>query len=80
MVSISSPYSEESDGLGHERSRMAEAAASGATSNFVVFGYFVVEYLFFNPVRDQNPRIPDGKLSRSATGAVADPASRIKRV
>ncbi|OPZ75459.1 MAG: hypothetical protein BWY82_00267 [Verrucomicrobia bacterium ADurb.Bin474] len=27
MVSISSPYSEESDGLGHERSRMAEAAA-----------------------------------------------------
>ena len=31
-----SPYSEGSDGLGHERSRMAEAAASGAPAPFVV--------------------------------------------
>ena len=30
MVSILSPYSEESDGLGHERGRMTEAIASEA--------------------------------------------------
>ncbi len=38
MVSISSPYSEESNGLDHERSRRNEAAASGAMALFMGSG------------------------------------------
>ncbi len=53
---------------------MPEAAA-GATALFVVFGYFVVEYLSSMPDRDPDPKLQSGSLRVPLRGDASSQSS-----